>query len=222
MPAQTSTSRPNLITRHRPGLPAFGNDPDRQTGIDEDIGDDLSHMLKHRALRRADVIATVCPMVQIDLRPMTQKEYDDWRPGAVASYAAEHVRAGSMPADRAQEMAEKQFADLLPDGVSTTEHHLLSPQINQSTVGFLWLHIPQDVQRSTAFIYDIAVEQHQRGRGIGRAIMLAGENYARDRGAEALRLHVFGDNTAARNLYGSLGYQITNLMMSKSLDTPHN
>lgn len=159
-------------------------------------------------------------MVRVDLRPMSQKEYDDWRPGAVASYATEHVRAGSMPADRAQEMAEKQFTDLLPDGVSTREHHLLTPQIDQSTVGFLWLHIPQDVQRPTAFIYDIEVKQELRGQGIGRAIMLAGENYARDRGAGSLRLHVFGDNAAARSLYDGLGYQITNLMMSKSLDIP--
>lgn len=152
---------------------------------------------------------------------MDQQEYDDWRPGAVASYANEHVRAGSMPADQAQEMAEKQFTDLLPNGVSTSEHHLLVPQNDQSTVGFLWLHIPQDVRRPTAFIYDIEVEQELRGQGIGRAIMLAGENYAQGHGAVGLRLHVFGDNTAARNLYDSLGYQITNLMMSKSLDTPH-
>lgn len=117
-------------------------------------------------------------MVQVKLRPMTQAEYDDWRPGAIAGYAADHVRAGSMPADGAQEMAEKQFADLLPEGVATPEHHLLTPQVDNSAVGFLWLHIPNGPQHQAAFIYDIEVNPNLRGQGLGRAIMLVSEDYA--------------------------------------------
>lgn len=77
---------------------------------------------------------------------MSQAEYDEWRPGAVARYADDHARVGSMPADRAQEMAEKQFADPLPDGVYTPEHHLLIPQFDGSAVGLLWLHVPNGTQ----------------------------------------------------------------------------
>jgi len=151
---------------------------------------------------------------------MTRSEYDAWRPEAIAEYAGEHVRAGSMPADRAQEMAEKQFTDLLPDGPTTQEHHLLVPLVDEATVGILWLHIPAAVQHPVAFVYDIEVNQDLRGRGLGRAIMLAGESFAREHGAESIRLHVFGDNAVARHLYESLGFQVTNVMMAKDLIGP--
>jgi ribosomal protein S18 acetylase RimI-like enzyme len=39
----------------------------------------------------------------------------------------------------------------------------------------------------------------------------------RDKGNTQLRLHVFGNNAVARALYESLGFQTTNVMMSKSL-----
>ena len=157
-------------------------------------------------------------MVQVTLRAMTPPEYDEWRPAAIAAYSDDHIRAGSMPADSAHEMAEKQFTDLLPDGVSTREHHLLVPEVDDSAAGILWLHIPVDAPAPAAFIYDILVHDHLRGRGIGRGIMLAAEDYARAQGAVSMRLHVFGDNTVARHLYESLGYDVTNVQMSKPLD----
>ncbi len=147
---------------------------------------------------------------------MTQSEYDEWLPGAVDDYARHHVEAGSMPADEAQRMSEKQFADLLPDGVSTPEHHVLIPDVDGDAVGLLWLHIPSD-DAPTAFIYDVVVDPARRGTGLGRAVMLAGEQYAVARGAVSMRLHVFGSNTVARHLYTSLGYEETNVMMAKSL-----
>lgn len=148
---------------------------------------------------------------------MTVSEYDAWLPGAVEDYARHHAEAGSMPAESARTMAEKQFADLLPDGVSTSEHHVLVPEVDGTAVGLLWLHIPAG-DAPTVFIYDVVVDSARRGLGLGRAIMLAGEDYARARGAIAMRLHVFGSNTVARHLYETLGYDVTNVMMSKSLD----
>jgi ribosomal protein S18 acetylase RimI-like enzyme len=40
---------------------------------------------------------------------------------------------------------------------------------------------------------------------------------ARRMGAETIRLHVFGHNTAARPLYVKLGYEPTNIVMAKPL-----
>lgn len=73
---------------------------------------------------------------------------------------------------------------------------------------------------SVAFIYDLEVNQYRRGQGLGRAIVTAGENYAREQGAGSLPLHVFGDNAVAHHLYESLGYEVTNVMMAKLLDSP--
>jgi ribosomal protein S18 acetylase RimI-like enzyme len=56
-----------------------------------------------------------------------------------------------------------------------------------------------------------------RGRGFGRAAMVLAEQEARRGGARRLGLNVFGTNTVARSLYESLGYEITELQMSKEL-----
>lgn len=162
-------------------------------------------------------------MVQVTLRPMGRTEFDAWRPRAVAEYANDHARAGSMPADRALEMAEKQFTDLLPDGPETRDHHLLVPESDGAAIGVLWLYLPGDIPgatadgRQSAFVYDVEVAREMRGRGFGRAVMLAAERYARERGATSMRLHVFGENLVARRLYESLGYTATNISMAKSL-----
>lgn len=135
----------------------------------------------------------------------------------IADYSLGQVGAGSMTADQALQLAEKQFADLLPDGVETAGHHLLIPETDGDAVGILWIHLADGTDSPTAFIYDFMVDEALRGRGIGRQIMLAGEEYARERGAASMRLHVFGSNAVARHLYRSLGYDETNVAMAKPL-----
>lgn len=157
-------------------------------------------------------------MTQVTLRPMTTAEYDQWRPGAVTSYADDAVRAGSMPADQARAMAEQQFTDLLPDGPDTPQHHLLVPELNGEPIGLLWVRVPVDPDSAPAFVCNIEVDQSMRGRGLGRTVMIAGEDYARERGSTSIRLHVFGDNAVARQLYESLGFAVTDVMMAKPLN----
>lgn len=156
-------------------------------------------------------------MSEVELRPMTAEEYVEWYPRSVAAYAEGHIKAGSMPADKAHEMSAKQFADLLPDGLETPAHHLLIGEAGGEKVGMLWLNIPVEGEAVNAFVYNVEVEESQRGKGYGRAMMVGAESYSRDHGAAMLKLHVFGDNTVARTLYTSLGYIETNVNMAKSL-----
>ena len=53
----------------------------------------------------------------------------------------------------------------------------------------------------------IVVHPEARGRGVGRAMMHFLHDVARRRGAEAIRLKVYPDNTPARRLYESMGYR---------------
>lgn len=156
-------------------------------------------------------------MSSVALRPMTSEEYVDWYPRAISEYADGHIKAGSMPADTAHDLAAKQFADLLPDGLETSAHHLLVGEADGERVGILWLNIPTTGETVNAFVYVVEVGAHQRGKGYGRAMMVGAETYSRDHGATTIKLHVFGDNTVARALYISLGYAETNVNMAKPL-----
>lgn len=53
----------------------------------------------------------------------------------------------------------------------------------------------------------IALHPEARGTGLARAFMYYLHAIARDRGAPSIRLKVYPDNTAAKQLYASLGYQ---------------
>ena len=58
----------------------------------------------------------------------------------------------------------------------------------------------------SARLYSIAVGQRARGRGLGAALLKAGEREARRRGCDAMRLEVRVGNTAAISLYEQQGY----------------
>lgn len=114
-----------------------------------------------------------------------------------------------------RKIADKQFAGLLLDGVATVSQHLLIAEDHGVPVGYLWLHLPEGDDQ-VAFVCEIEVDDGMRGRGYGRAIMLAGEEFARQHGVTSVRLNVFAENVVAR-VYESMAFAVTDMVMVKSL-----
>lgn len=57
-----------------------------------------------------------------------------------------------------------------------------------------------------ADVMTIATTAIGRGRGVGRSLLRAGIDWARDKGAEVVHLEVEEGNSAARSLYSSFGF----------------
>ncbi len=154
----------------------------------------------------------------VTLEPMSLETWEQWRVGAVRGYAADKVRVGAWSAEGAEARADREFTELLPRGIDTPDHELRSI-VNESgeVVGTLWFGPLREGPRSTCFIWDIEVLAEARGRGYGRATLVALEPLARDLGYDAIGLHVFGDNEVARHLYRSSGYMETDVMMRKTV-----
>ena len=55
-------------------------------------------------------------------------------------------------------------------------------------------------------VHDLAVVPAERGQGVGRALLAAVEERARERGCGKLTLEVLDDNHRARTLYASFGF----------------
>ena len=149
---------------------------------------------------------------------MTQAQFDAWLPGAITGYAQEHVADGRWSEEEAVEKSRAEHEKLLPKGLATPEHHLWSivRSGDRIPVGILWVNMVQK-PRPHAFIYNIEIDAEHRRRGYAEAAMKQLEVEARRMGAETIRLHVFGNNAAARPLYEKLGYQTTNVLMAKPL-----
>ncbi|WP_010097519.1 GNAT family N-acetyltransferase [Ornithinibacillus scapharcae] len=86
-----------------------------------------------------------------------------------------------------------------------------------SNIGILWVYIQDKNQEKQAYIYDIELDEDQRGKGLGKATMLALEEYAKSENIKQIRLHVFAHNQRAIALYKKMGYEMTNHQMLKRL-----
>lgn len=155
-------------------------------------------------------------MKDVRLEPMTEEQYGPWRTESQAHYA-QSVAASGVPEPDAAEEATETFGRLLPDGLATPGNHLWYAYDGDERVGFLWMKVTERATGDTAFVYNIAVEEGLRRKGYGRAIMVAGERWCRDRGTVKIGLHVFAHNPGARTLYERLGYVETSRNMAKTL-----
>ncbi len=150
---------------------------------------------------------------------MTTEEYEEFVERSVREYADDKLRSGEYAAETALQQSAAEFDKLLPDGLATPDTLLFTAEgPDGAAVGLLWLALPSG-RRRQAFVFELWVGPDQRGRGYGRAIMLAGEQELAERGVGELGLNVFGHNPVAIGLYESLGYQVTTQQMSKKIMT---
>jgi ribosomal protein S18 acetylase RimI-like enzyme len=108
----------------------------------------------------------------------------------------------------------------LAEFVYGRRHDVLIAEENGERVGFLLLlyDIPDEVTLTQqAFVAYTAVEPAARGRGVGRALIAAVDDYARAQGLRYVSLMVTDDNTPARTLYDKAGFVTERRMMTKAL-----
>jgi ribosomal protein S18 acetylase RimI-like enzyme len=73
-------------------------------------------------------------------------------------------------------------------------------------------------QQPIAHVSDVVVAASAEGRGIGKALMHAAEDWAREQGYPMIQLHVLVGNDRARSMYERLGYCAEWLKYIKRLD----
>jgi GNAT superfamily N-acetyltransferase len=149
---------------------------------------------------------------------MTWADFDPWSRHSVRGFAAQQVAAGLGSEQEATAYATDFFDTVLPEGLATPTHAFWTVHVDGGpTVGHLWLRVRPTQREVEAFVFDVEIAAHARGRGLGRATMLAGELEARDLGATVMRLNVFGHNSPALGLYASLGYTVEAATVSRRL-----
>lgn len=154
----------------------------------------------------------------VSLPPMEPDTWDAWRVASTRGHAADMVRVGVWAPEGAEDRAAAQFARLVPDGRDTLGHEFRSIVAEAGqVVGALWFAAEREVGEGTAFIWDIVIDEAERGHGYGRAAMEALESLARSLGYEMIRLQVFRDNAVARHLYQVVGYTETDITMVKRI-----
>jgi ribosomal protein S18 acetylase RimI-like enzyme len=152
------------------------------------------------------------------LEPMDEATFADWRSRTATMYADEKVKAGNWRPEDAEGLAEQEFQRLLPQGRDTPGQEIRAMVADGQLVGQTWFTIEDRDPGRVVFIYDIEVWPDHRRRGYARLALAEIDAYARGHDCMGVMLHVFGNNTAARELYRSTGYVETNVIMLKRVD----
>ena len=149
----------------------------------------------------------------IELRRLRDDEFAAWD----AAHRAEYLRglvefAGMSPTDAAAKVAHD-IPAVLPEGLATNDVRIWAVEAEGRKVGTVFLGL----RGGGAWLYDITIDEAERGRGYGRAAMTALEDEIRALGHASVGLNVWGGNEVARGLYRSLGYAEESVHMRKRL-----
>ena len=157
----------------------------------------------------------------VSIRGMTEHEFQAFLAQSIPEYASEKVKAGNWTSGEALVRSRQEHARLLPKGLASPNQHLYTIEFGGTPVGHLWLSVDPLPAGGAGFIYDLFVAEQFRRRGIAAEAMQLLDKEGLRLGVSSLALHVFGYNLAARALYQKLGYEITNINMSKALTSMH-
>jgi ribosomal protein S18 acetylase RimI-like enzyme len=149
----------------------------------------------------------------VSLRPFREEEYPAWDDAHRAEYERGLVEFAGLSRDEARAKVAHDVPSVLPDGLATADTRFWVVEDDGRRVGTIFLGI----RGGEAWLYDIVIDKAERGRGLGRAAMLALEDEVRALGHDSIGLNVWGGNAVARGLYRSLGYAERSVHMRKPL-----
>ena len=154
----------------------------------------------------------------LELRSMTQGEFDEYRPRTVASLAAELVKAHGSKLEEARRVAERSIESFIPRGrLPAPDQYLYTIVKERESVGVVCFGIRSDRSVPEAFVWDLWVEPEWRKRGIAAMAMAKLEALVKELGISCLALNVFAHNRTATHLYEQLGYVPVSTHMVKRL-----
>ena len=120
-----------------------------------------------------------------------------------------------MPELRLRPMREEEIADLLPRGGKGYNRQLVVETADGRSVGYVVYALR--AQGRKAWLYELEIDEPERGRGYGREALRLFEEHARARGVLEVGLNVFAGNELARALYRRSGWREQSVWMIKSL-----
>lgn len=155
----------------------------------------------------------------VNFEQLSEQDFNTYLERLISEYAEDKVKSGNWPPSDALQRSRQAFRDLLPDGVHTSGHSLFAVVDANSgeKVGLVWFGRVEQALEPFAFIYEIFINEDMRGRGYGTQTMRLLEEKVAEMGLNRISLHVFGHNQGAFRLYQKLGYEITNISMSKKV-----
>jgi len=156
---------------------------------------------------------------RVDLRPARHEDL-----GAVSQLAAKLVEQHSSYDPRRFVLpgpVEEGYFGFLSAEIGEPEAVVLVATVEGEVVGYLYGRVEPpsfvELRGEAGWIHDIYVLERGRGSGVGGALLDAGVEALKQRGASSVMLSVSPQNEAGRRLFQSRGFQNTMLEMTRQL-----
>jgi ribosomal protein S18 acetylase RimI-like enzyme len=104
-------------------------------------------------------------------------------------------------------LSDAEWAERLAKGVRSARELPLLAECEGEPCGLAWVRLDDDAPDS-AHLYQMWVAAGHRRRGVGRALVDAAAEWARELGAKQLDLDVTSNNEAAVRLYEGAGFVV--------------
>ena len=149
---------------------------------------------------------------------MNQDDFSVFKARSIRNLATQRSEDFGENQDTALGEAQKIFDQHLPTGLQTANHYFYHIKNDQlQTCGYLWFGERDQDGKRKIFIYDILVEENFRGNGFGKWMLQWLEQETLKLNLQEISLHVLAYNHVARGLYESMGFEMTNIYMSKKI-----
>lgn len=156
--------------------------------------------------------------MSIHFSPMNEQDFAAFLRKSIPEYAYDQMRAGNWAANEAMPRAQREFQQMLPNGLQTQGQHLLVILDDKEyKVGMCWYFVDSQRSQKTAFLIDLFFFPEGRHKGYeGEAIALF-EQSAREEGVARVELQVFLHKTEEVGMYRANGYSETSIFFAKNL-----
>lgn len=155
---------------------------------------------------------------EIQLEPMSEKEFEEYAERSCATFARTSPRYRDTNFEAAlKEVREDFFSRIMPDGFSSKGHFLFNIINGNARVGYIHLAEYPKPGSKTIFAWDFEIFEPYRRQGFAKKAMAAVAKLLLAKGYSRVSLNVFGNNGVAIKLYESMGFNITQIQMSREL-----
>lgn len=148
--------------------------------------------------------------MNVRLRKMTVSEFELFKQYSIKDYAIDLTNNFGLSLKEAQSQAEKEFIDMLKDGVDTKDNDLMIIEDcnDKKNVGVIWYLYEHTDGIKHTFLSDFIVKKEERRMGYATAALYEMEKESSKHGCTESRLYVGKNNKKAINLYTKVGYEV--------------
>jgi ribosomal protein S18 acetylase RimI-like enzyme len=156
------------------------------------------------------------PIPPITLRTATPADHD-----ALRAFDARLIAEARLPGATRTDLARFQanFTNTALAKTNPDIRLIVACDAADTILGYIHLQPSRDdvLNRDIGYITIIAVAENAAGQGIGRQLMQAAEEWAREMSYPALVLDVFASNTVARKFYAKAGFEEDSVRLRKEI-----